>query len=158
MDINTRHGVTAGYSISFPHSFQRSGSGIGLCARRGLSQLEVDGIWERHGQEIDAISKVADLKILSLPFKRQGSKLTDRQTEVLQWVADGKTVNDIAVILNLSAATVEKHLRLARNNLNATTTAQAVLKATIQNQFFIFEGAPGLPSKENLTSAGDSPT
>ena len=42
--------------------------------------------------------------------------------------------------MDLNQATVEKHLRLARENLNADTTAQAVLKASVQNQFFIFPG------------------
>jgi len=34
---------------------------------------------------------------------------------------------------------VEKHLRLARENLNVETTAQAVLKAAFLNQMFVIE-------------------
>ncbi|MFO7771946.1 MAG: LuxR family transcriptional regulator, partial [Roseovarius gahaiensis] len=33
--------------------------------------------------------------------------------------------------------TVEKHLRLARQALGVETTAQAVLKAALQNQMFV---------------------
>jgi LuxR family transcriptional regulator len=65
--------------------------------------------------------------------------LTARQREVLGWVGDGKTVQDIALLIGLTPATVEKHLRLARAALNVETTAQAVLKAAFQNQIFILE-------------------
>jgi LuxR family transcriptional regulator len=46
-------------------------------------------------------------------------------------------MQDIATIMGLTPATVEKHLRLAREALNVDTTAQAVLKAALQNQMFI---------------------
>jgi LuxR family transcriptional regulator len=39
----------------------------------------------------------------------------------------------------LNPATVEKHLRLAREALDVDTTAQAILKASTQNQFFLIE-------------------
>ena len=58
---------------------------------------------------------------------------------MLEWVGDGKTVQDTAVIMGLTPPTVEKHLRLARQALNVETTAQAVLKAAFQNQIFVLE-------------------
>lgn len=140
LDLNERMGVTAGYSISFEQTTQRAKSAIGLCAKRGLSQRDVDAIWAEDGDEILQLNNVVNLKISTLPYERQGKPLTERQREVLQWVADGKTLQDIATIMDLNQATVEKHLRLARENLNADTTAQAVLKASVQNQFFIFLG------------------
>ncbi|MFV0358632.1 MAG: LuxR family transcriptional regulator, partial [Tropicimonas sp.] len=39
----------------------------------------------------------------------------------------------------LTPATIEKHLRLAREALDVMTTAQAVLKASFLNQIFIVE-------------------
>ena len=39
----------------------------------------------------------------------------------------------------LTSATVEKHLRLAREALAVETTAQAVLKAALHNQMFVME-------------------
>ena len=65
--------------------------------------------------------------------------LTKRQREVLQWVGDGKTTQDIAVLLGLTPATIEKHLRLAREALDVETTAQAVLKAAFYNQMFVLD-------------------
>jgi LuxR family transcriptional regulator len=52
-------------------------------------------------------------------------------------VADGKTIQDIAQMWERNAATVEKHLRLAREALDVDTTAQAILKASLLNQVFI---------------------
>lgn len=48
-------------------------------------------------------------------------------------------MQDIALLLGLTPATAEKHLRLARAALNVETTAQAVLKAAFQNQIFILD-------------------
>jgi len=58
---------------------------------------------------------------------------------VLQWVGDGKTTQDIALLMGLTAPTVEKHLRLAREALSVETTAQAVLKAAFANQMFVMD-------------------
>lgn len=138
IEFNKIHDVTAGYTISFRTISRRSKGAISLNARRGLSQLQVDVIWQKHGREIMLLNNITHLKILSLPYF--GSRqLTRRQREVLGWVGDGKTTQDIAVLLGLTPATVEKHLRLAREKLDVETTAQAVLKASFYNQMFIFE-------------------
>ena len=50
---------------------------------------------------------------------------------------DGKTTQDIAIIMGLTPATIEKHLRLAREVLEVETTAQAVLMASFRNQIFV---------------------
>ena len=52
--------------------------------------------------------------------------LSDREREVLQWTAAGKSQQDIGDILSISFRTVEVHLRSARSKLSALTTAQAV--------------------------------
>ncbi len=48
-------------------------------------------------------------------------------------------MQDTALLMGLTSATVEKHLRLAREALAVETTAQAVLKAAFANQMFILE-------------------
>ncbi len=90
-------------------------------------------------EEIFRLNHIAHLKITSLPETNHGRSLTKRQREVLQWVADGKTIQDIATIMGLSLATIEKHLKLARDALNVETTAQAVMKASTNNQLFLFQ-------------------
>ncbi len=138
LDLNLKHGIRAGYSISFRDVSVRAKGAIGLCARKGVSQSEVEAIWAEHGREITVINNVTHLRITAMPFASSRRALTPRQREALEWVGDGKTMQDIATIMGLTPATVEKHLRLAREALDVDTTAQAVLKASFQNQIFVF--------------------
>ena len=55
--------------------------------------------------------------------------LSAREREILQWVAEGKSQQDIGDILSISHRTVEVHLRSARTKLAALTTPQAVGRA-----------------------------
>lgn len=139
LEFNLQQGVTAGYSISFKSISPRTKGAIALTGREGLSQDDIDAIWARHGDDIIVLNTITHLRILSLPYAAPGQSLTNRQREVLGWVGDGKTIQDIALLLGLTGATVEKHLRLARDSLNVETTAQAVLKAAFQNQMFILD-------------------
>lgn len=55
--------------------------------------------------------------------------LSQREVEVLQWTAAGKSHQDIGDILGISHRTVEVHLRSGRDKLYSLTTAQAVGRA-----------------------------
>lgn len=136
-ELNLSMGLVAGYTIAFKDISSRAKGGIGLCARPGMTQDDVEKIWAEHGKELMVANNAMHLKITQLPFNGQRRPLTPRQKEVLEWVSDGKTMQDIALIMDLTAATVEKHLRLARETLDAETTTQAVMKATTQNQIFV---------------------
>ncbi|MGI3210600.1 LuxR family transcriptional regulator [Roseovarius tibetensis] len=139
LDFNHAHAVTAGYSISFKSLRPRMKAAIALTARPGLTQEQVDAGWARDGDTILALNNLAHLCIQSLPYEPPKRSLTGRQREVLTWVGDGKTVQDIALLMGLTHATVEKHMRLARKALYVETTAQAVLKASFQNQIFFVD-------------------
>lgn len=139
LELNKKYDVCCGYSISFHDVSVRAKGAIGLCARRELHQSDVEEIWTEHGREITLINNVTHLRITAMPFASSRRALTPRQREALEWVGDGKTMQDIATIMGLTPATVEKHLRLAREALDVDTTAQAVLKASFQNQIFIFQ-------------------
>jgi LuxR family transcriptional regulator len=134
--LNERHGITAGYTISFPMGIRNANAGIGMAVAKGLTQADADAIWAEHGPDIETINQVAHLCILQLPATGQRTLLTARQAEVLELVADGKTMQDIALLLDRNVATIEKHLRGARDALGVETTAQAVRKASILNQIF----------------------
>ncbi|MEJ6401978.1 helix-turn-helix transcriptional regulator [Yoonia sp. 2307UL14-13] len=138
MEFNKEMDVTAGYTVSFRSISERTKGAIALTAKAGLSQDAVEQTWAKHGDEIIVMNNVMHLKLLTLPYSGE-RHLTKRQREVLQWVGDGKTTQDIAILLGLTAATVEKHLRLAREALDVETTAQAVLKAAFYNQMFIVD-------------------
>ena len=138
VEFNRQHNVNAGYTISFMSVSSRSRGAISLTAKPQLSQEDVDKIWAEKGDEIQLINNVAHLKIISLPYlTNSGERLTNRQREALEWVSDGKTTQDIATLMGLTQATVEKHLRLARKVLGVETTAQAVIRAALQNQIFL---------------------
>ena len=139
LEFNASMGVKAGYTISFKSISARSKGAIALTAREGMSQDDIDAVWKEHGNDIQLMNSIAHLKILTLPYVSPKRVLTRRQREALQWVGDGKTMQDIAVLMGLTSATVEKHLRLAREALAVETTAQAVLKAAFANQMFILE-------------------
>jgi LuxR family transcriptional regulator len=138
VEFNARMGVTAGYTVSFRSVSVRTKGAVALTARAGLSQADADAIWAEHGAAIVVLCNVMHLKLLTLPYSGR-RRLTARQREALQWVGDGKTAQDIGVLMGLTPATVEKHLRLAREALDVETTAQAVLKAAFYNQMFVVE-------------------
>ena len=138
LEYNRQMGVQAGYTISFKSSTVRTKGAVTFSGDDSMNQEDVETIWAKSGREITAISNVMHLKILTLPYT-QSRALTKRQREVLEWVGDGKTTQDIATIMELTPATVEKHLRLARKVLDVDTTAQAVLKASFYNQMFIID-------------------
>ncbi len=140
VEFNMAHGLTAGYSVSFPAISERTRAAMAMAARPGLSQAEVNALWDERGTEIEVICNMTHLKIISLPQKNERARLTARQQEALNWVADGKTHQDIAAIMNITVAAVEKHLRNVREKLDVETTAQAVLKAAFWNQMFILRG------------------
>lgn len=59
----------------------------------------------------------------------EGSPLTPRERELLQWSAQGKTTDDISSILGISTNTVESHQRNIREKLDAINVAHAIVKA-----------------------------
>lgn len=62
------------------------------------------------------------------PQLRRVQSLTDREHEVLRWVAAGKTDRDIAAILAISHRTVHKHLQGAYAKLGVETRTAAVMR------------------------------
>ncbi|MCC1492651.1 LuxR family transcriptional regulator [Cognatishimia sp. F0-27] len=139
--FNLSHKVVAGYTISFQSVSRRSKGAISLTAAEGMTQDDADAVWEKHGKTIVLLNNLVHLKLLTLPITLPNQSLTPRQREALEWVGDGKTMQDIAQIMGLTQATIEKHLRLARETLNVETTAQAVAKASFLNQMYVIHAA-----------------
>ena len=128
-------GATSGYAIGFNHPNATSAAAVGL-VNFGKSHDATDAIWARRGAEIETTARILHLKILTMPLPVLTKRLTDRQRDVLRWVAQGKTTAEVATILGLSQATIEKHLRQARDNLGASNTTQAVLNAQLYTDVF----------------------
>ncbi|MGR3322453.1 MAG: helix-turn-helix transcriptional regulator [Pseudooceanicola sp.] len=127
----------AGYTISFPQGAPRSKGAMGLAAPRGVSQAECDAAWAANGRKTMALAHMAHARMALLPLPVARADLRPRQREILEWIADGKTLQDVCVLTGLSLSAVEKTLRRAREALMVETTAQAVAKAAFLNQIFV---------------------
>lgn len=55
--------------------------------------------------------------------------LTNRERDILSWVACGKTVRDIATILAISEHTVGEHLKHVRRKLGTSNSAHSIVRA-----------------------------
>ncbi|WP_338551002.1 helix-turn-helix transcriptional regulator [Roseovarius phycicola] len=64
-----------------------------------------------------------------LSYLLQRTALSTRELEIMQWIAAGKSQQDVGDILSISVRTVEVHLRSSREKLCTLTTAQAVGRA-----------------------------
>ncbi len=73
------------------------------------------------------------------PFKSEPSvtepALSRREIECLQWLAAGKTLQEAAIILDISERTLRFHIANARNRLGVATTMQAVVAAALRYGF-----------------------
>lgn len=55
--------------------------------------------------------------------------LRPREREILEWIREGKSNNEIAQILELSPHTIKNHIQKIMNKLNVRTRGQAVTRA-----------------------------
>jgi len=89
-----------------------------VARRRGVSKQRMDG------------------SVLCGAVRTKANKLTSRQTEVLQLIAEGYATKQIAGLLLLSIKTVEKHRQDLMNTLNihciATLTRYAVSNGVVE--------------------------
>lgn len=130
LELNRSHGVNGGYVVSLRGIVPGTFGVIGLSSTKAADQSEIDVMWAEHGEDIETLCRLMHVRISSLPRASLRRPLTSRQREVLAWAARGKTTQDIAQIMGLSMPTVEKHLKAARDALEAQTTTHAVKKAT----------------------------
>jgi LuxR family transcriptional regulator len=137
LDEMEQAGQPAGYLLSFPSDTTRLKGGLGMMGQRGWSQRDMDVLWGRYGEAIEAMCIAAHLNITRMPLPGKRNPLRPRQREILEWIADGKSMLDVTVLTGLSIATVEKHLRGARDALDVETTAQAVARAALLGQLFV---------------------
>lgn len=132
-----RNNMQTGASIGFASERTRGKAVMALIAAPGINQERVNRVLDATRDVVYAIAAVAHRCLSALPYHPPGKRLTPRQREVLEWVAEGKTTADIALIMGITPPTVEKHLRLARETLGVETTPQALVKATFLNQMFV---------------------
>ncbi|MGC2781129.1 MAG: LuxR family transcriptional regulator [Bradyrhizobium sp.] len=106
-----------------------SGSVSGFCpcgfepdlSARARSALEVIAIFSHHALRRSLLCAHREA-ITHIP-------LTPREREIMQWVAMGKTDDEIGEILNIGATTVTQHVENAKHKLDAMRRTFAVVQA-----------------------------
>lgn len=68
--------------------------------------------------------------------------ITDREKQILSWVREGKSNQEIGELLDISSLTVKNHVQKILRKLDAANRAQAVAKAMMLN---LLGGTPGGP-------------
>jgi transcriptional regulator EpsA len=75
---------------------------------------------QQQGQPVNAVKTVIE----------DTTGLSERETQIMAWVAMGKTNSEIGSILNISGFTVKNHMQRIFQKLNVFNRAQAVSKVT----------------------------
>jgi LuxR family quorum sensing-dependent transcriptional regulator len=88
---------------------------------RARSALEIIGIYSQQALKRALIREQRD--------QAAHTPLTPREREIMQWVAVGKSDDEIAEILTISAATVTSHVENAKRKLDAFRRTYAVVQA-----------------------------
>lgn len=63
--------------------------------------------------------------------------LSEKEREVLRWIANGKSVRDAADIMGLADPTITTHLNNARAKLGTTNVTQTVARGLMTRQFYL---------------------
>jgi LuxR family quorum sensing-dependent transcriptional regulator len=88
---------------------------------RARAALELIGIYSHHALMRALVERQRD--------ETAHTPLTPREREILQWVASGKTDEEIADILSISTTTVTSHVENAKQKLDAFRRTYAVVQA-----------------------------
>jgi LuxR family transcriptional regulator, quorum-sensing system regulator BjaR1 len=111
-----------GYCI--PMHYDEGGAVISLATEH----LNLDPV-AKNALQLIGVYTHNRIRSLARPQQERRDLLTDREREVLRWVAGGKTSWEISVILKISERTVKFHLVEASRKLNAVNRTSAVAKA-----------------------------
>ncbi len=110
-------------------AFEAGASGY-LLKRSAVDELEqaIRTVWTGHTYITPLIAKelIDTLLAAGSGQPQQKKPLTFRQREVLQLLAEGRTVKDIAVRLKISTRTVEFHKAQVMDQLGLRTTAELI--------------------------------
>ena len=131
VDLTHDFGISDG--VMFPmHSLESVTGGVSLGGELlDHSSTEIT--------EIELVCQTAYYRLEQLlgPFPYQKvADLTPRETEIVQFVAAGKTNWEIATILGIEADTVKKCLNRVSQKLRTTNRAHTVANAIASNQIF----------------------
>lgn len=121
--LAVRHGFDCGYAVPM---FELSGHN-GFVSVAGTS-VEISDVvrWAVDQAATQFYHRICALERRRVPADVQ---LTDREIEVLRWIATGKSDWQIGQILDISAKTVNYHVENVKRKFDVATRMQAVVKA-----------------------------
>jgi LuxR family transcriptional activator of conjugal transfer of Ti plasmids len=123
---NMGGGIYAGFTFG-----DRSGGGHQVIALGG-PRSDIDPM-DRFTLHFTGLEVLARMREIGLDLPPVISPLSARETECLNWVAQGKSDWEIGCILSLSEKTVNAHIERAKQKLGAITRAQALVLALRRN-------------------------
>lgn len=126
MDEGRDFGFSDGFGIAIHDS---QGPRVGLSLGTGSYELGPREEATLHMAALYFQSRFASLRPGSA--SRVGPRLSDRETECLLWVAQGKTDWEISQILTIGECTVRDHVRRSMRKLGASSRAHAVALAIL---------------------------
>jgi LuxR family quorum sensing-dependent transcriptional regulator len=119
---STDYGMRHGFGVPI-HGLNGYQAGVSFTGR------EVDDVKEANAA-VQMIGVYAFNRLANLKFAAKKHRiLTDREREILNWIAAGKTAWDTGGILSIAEDTVNKHITSAMRKLNVHTRAQAVAES-----------------------------
>ncbi|MDQ8727539.1 LuxR family transcriptional regulator [Bradyrhizobium sp. LHD-71] len=127
LSFNIRTGLTVpivggfGRVAAFTFAVDERSPGLDRRVESAKDLLQLIGL--TYHAHVDA--KIADV----LWSDRAASLLTQRERQCLAWASRGKTMEEIAMILDVTSRAVKFHLDNARRNLGASTVTHAVALA-----------------------------
>ncbi|MBI3347312.1 MAG: hypothetical protein HY020_08895 [Burkholderiales bacterium] len=97
----------------------------GHADRLELLTPHIHGAWQR----VQAVERDVGVAGAPLPPTIRVGGVTQREREILSWLREGKSNQQIAEELGISALTVKNHVQKILRKLNASNRAQAVAQA-----------------------------
>ena len=124
MDEAGEFGIRAGLTIPFV-TLDGEPGGISFSGER----IEIEPA-DRIAVNLIATYAVGQLLLMnSRPHPGEPVRLSPRERETLQWAAEGKTDSEIGVVMGITAAGVDYHLRSVRAKLDTVNKAHTVAQA-----------------------------
>jgi DNA-binding NarL/FixJ family response regulator len=107
----------------------------GYILKKTLPEKIVEAIKDLHSGGAPMTPSIAKKVLQAFPRKNKEpdvTPLTDKETEVLQQLVNGKSYKQVAEVLNISIETVRTHIKHIYAKLHVGSMSQAVAKAINQ--------------------------
>jgi LuxR family transcriptional regulator, quorum-sensing system regulator SolR len=124
-----------GLCYGWTQSSRKPNGAVGMLtfSRRAekITTEELDRIEPRLGLLTHTAHSIISNLLIPLQIPEAAQKLSPRECEVLRWTAEGKTCNEIGLILGLSERTINFHVNNAMTKLHASNKTHAAVKAAL---------------------------